>query len=98
MFTNDMFMILDGDVEVYNYADDNSLISAGFNAKSTQQNLIRNVNKVMDWFEQNNMKVNPDKFSYIVLLWFWITGCCCHKMAKGGKLEPWNWDVLVYVL
>ena len=66
MFTNDMFMILDGDVEVYNYADDNSLISAGFNAKSTQQNLIRNVNKVMDWFVQNNMKVNPDKFSYIV--------------------------------
>ena len=66
MFTNDMFMILDGDVEVYNYADDNSLISAGFNAKQTQQNLIRNVNKVMDWFEQNNMKINPEKFSYIV--------------------------------
>ena len=20
----------------------------------------------MDWYEQNNMKVNPDKFSYIV--------------------------------
>ena len=66
MFTNDMFMILDGDVEVYNYADDNSLISAGFNAERTQQNLIRNVSKVMDWFEQNNMKINPDKFSYIV--------------------------------
>ena len=31
-------------------------------------------------------------------LWFWITGCCCHKMAKGGKLEPWNWDVLVHLL
>ena len=28
----------------------------------------------------------------------WITGCCCHKMAKGEKLEPWNWHILVLVL
>ena len=28
----------------------------------------------------------------------WITGWCCHKMAKGGKLEPWKWHVLVHLL
>ena len=28
----------------------------------------------------------------------WITGCCCHKMAKGGKLEPWNWHILAHLL
>ena len=28
----------------------------------------------------------------------WITGCCCYKMAKGGKLEPWNWHILVQLL
>ena len=28
----------------------------------------------------------------------WVTGCCCHKMAKGGKLEPWNWHVLAHLL
>ena len=28
----------------------------------------------------------------------WVTGCCCHKMAKEGKLEPWNWHILVQLL
>ena len=28
----------------------------------------------------------------------WVTGCCCLKMAKGGKLEPWNWHVLAHLL
>ena len=28
----------------------------------------------------------------------WITEWCCHKMAKGGKLEPWKWHVLVHLL
>ena len=27
----------------------------------------------------------------------WVTGCCCHKMAKGGKLEPRNWLVLAHL-
>ena len=22
------------------------------------------------------------------LLSLWVTGCCCNKVAKGGKLEP----------
>ena len=42
MFTNDMFMILDDDVEVYNYADDNSLISAGFNVEKCYGSLLGN--------------------------------------------------------
>ena len=29
MFTNDMFMVLDADIQVYNYADDNALVSSG---------------------------------------------------------------------
>ena len=28
----------------------------------------------------------------------WITGWCCHKMAKGGNFEPWKWHVLVHLL
>jgi hypothetical protein len=66
MFTNDMLMVLDDKVEIYNYVDDNSLLSADYDYKEAQQKLICNVEKLMCWFEQNEMKVNPAKFNYIV--------------------------------
>ena len=50
----------------YNYADDNSLVSSGYDYAETQQNLLKNVKKVMTWFEENHMRVNPEKFNYIV--------------------------------
>ena len=66
IFANDMLMLLDDDIDVYNYADDNSLACTGNDYTEIQQKLVYNVNKIMTWFQQNNMKVNPDKFDYIV--------------------------------
>ena len=66
MFTNDMILVLDDNIEVYNYVDDNSLLSAGYDYSKTQQKLLCNVERLMSWFELNQMKVNPDKFNYIV--------------------------------
>ena len=66
VFTNDVFMILDECVDVYNYADDNTLICSGYDYNTVKQNVLENVNKMIKWFEQNNMKVNPDKFQCIV--------------------------------
>ena len=66
VFTNDMLHILDDSVEIYNYADDNTLLSAGYNYKHVKEHILSNVNRVISWFENNSMKVNPDKFQCIV--------------------------------
>ena len=66
LFSNDMLLVIDEDVEAYNYADDNSLLSSGYDLPTVKQNLRNNVQKVMSWFNDNQMKINPDKFSYMV--------------------------------
>ena len=61
--------ILDNDVDIYNiynYADDNSLVCSGYDYDDVKSKLLSNVNKVIKWFESNHMKVNEDKFQCIV--------------------------------
>ena len=59
-------MVLDADVQVYNYADDNALVSSGYDYKEPQNNLLKNVGNVIAWFNNNFMQANPNKFEYIV--------------------------------
>ena len=66
VLSNDMFYLLDDDVEIYNYADDNTIICAGKDLINIKKKLLISVNKVIDWYRANNMKVNPDKFQCIV--------------------------------
>ena len=66
MFTNDMLFILDDDVDIYNYADDNTFVCSGYDYDSVKHTLLQNVNNVISWFKNNNLKVNPDKFQCIV--------------------------------
>ena len=66
MFANDMMFMLDNDIDIYNYADDNSLLCAGSGSENVKHKLLHNVNKVVECFQGNHMKVNPDKFQCIV--------------------------------
>ena len=66
VFTNDVFMLMDDDVDVYNYADDNTLVCSGYNYEDVKSKVLDYVRKMILWFEENNMKVNPDKFQCIV--------------------------------
>ena len=66
MFTNDMPFVLEDDIDIYNYADDNTFVSSGYDYESVKNKLVHNVNNVISWFEGNNMMVNPDKFQCIV--------------------------------
>ena len=69
MFANDMMFILDDDIDIYNYADVNSLLCfSGSDYVSVKHKLLHNVNKVVEWFQGNHMKVNPDKFQRIVFV------------------------------
>ena len=60
-----MFTVLDDDIEIYNYVQDNSLLATGYNYVETKQNLAPHAEKLKRWFQLNQMKVNPDKFNYI---------------------------------
>ena len=44
VFTNDMFYLLGDDVEVYNYADDNTLLCSGYDYEKVKETLLKNVN------------------------------------------------------
>ena len=66
VFTNDMFLILDDNVDLYNYADDNTLVCSGYNYAEVKNNLLSNVKMLIQWFEDNYMKVNASKFQCIV--------------------------------
>ena len=59
-----MFIYLD-DIDIYNYADVNSLLCSGSDYENVKHKLLHNVNKVVEWFQGNHMKVHPDKFQYI---------------------------------
>ena len=65
VFTNDLLSVINGNTDIYNYADDNTLICSGYNYDNVKRELISSVEKVMVWFEENYMQVNPNKFQCI---------------------------------
>ena len=66
IFSNDMLSVLDNDMYVYNYADDNPLLFAGYDYDIPKQKLADSAGKLIEWFQQNNMKINPETFKFIV--------------------------------
>ena len=62
VLTNDLMYIIQENVELLNYADDNTLICAGDNYDEAKNGPLSSINKVMAWFEGNYMKVNSEKF------------------------------------
>ena len=66
IFINDLFFF-SAKCEICNFADDNSLYSCGMNLDNIFSNLIQDMENVYEWFVYNSMKVNPDKFQFIIL-------------------------------
>ena len=66
VLTNDMFDLIDEDVEIYNYADDNTVLCSGKYLKEIKEKLLLNVNRLISWYHANNMKINSEKFQCIV--------------------------------
>ena len=66
VFTNDMFNLLDDDVEIYNYADDNTILCSGKCLTDVKAKLLDNVNRLIGWYHEHNMKVNSEKFQCII--------------------------------
>ena len=67
IFCNDMLSLVDPDVHIYNYADDNTIMYSGYNLEDIKLKLVNNINRLILWFNNNYMKVNTSKFQYMVL-------------------------------
>ena len=61
VFTNDMLSIVTNNIDIYNYADDNTVICSGYEYEDIKAELMLNVDKIIEWFQDNRMKANPDK-------------------------------------
>jgi hypothetical protein len=67
IFINDIFLCIDPEVSLFNYADDNTLVYSHVNKNTMIDKLERASQQAIRWFKQNNMKANPDKFQTLYL-------------------------------
>ena len=66
IFVND-FLFGTFNSKIYNYADDNTLISQSHDISALRNKLQNDCVSAMEWFEQNNMKANASKFQLMYL-------------------------------
>ncbi|SMN17588.1 hypothetical protein CRYPA_887 [uncultured Candidatus Thioglobus sp.] len=63
---NDIFYSVDFST-IYNYADDNTLSYADHDLKNVISKLESDSQKMLDWFANNLMQANPDKFQALAI-------------------------------
>ena len=66
LFLNDLLATLKMS-ELYNFADDNTISTASKNMSNFIQTLEKELKTAVDWFNQNKMIVNPEKFQAMLL-------------------------------
>ena len=66
IFMNDLFLFIQN-CNLYNYADDNSMIYSSPDINAILTNLKHDCKNAIKWFSDNSMKANPDKFQFMVL-------------------------------
>ena len=88
IFINDIFYAVNNST-IYNYADDNTLSYADYDIKNVIQNLESDSLKMLDWFDYNLMKANPEKFQALAI----GKKSFDHKIVfelKGNRIECEN--------
>jgi hypothetical protein len=76
VFLNDIFNFVKEN-KLYNYADDNTLSHPGPDLNGLVKSLEKKSAILIDWFANNNMKANPDKFQAIAI----------GKKSKNGDIK-----------
>ena len=67
IFLNDIFFVLSHNISIYNYADDNTIGSFHEDIFELKRNLEMSADIILTWFDNNQMKVNPEKFQTLVV-------------------------------
>ena len=65
IFMHDLFLFIEK-CQLYNYADDNSLDSSPENLTEVLSNLRCDGRIAIEWFANNGMQANPDKFHFML--------------------------------
>ena len=66
IFINDLFLSIKNS-ELHNFADDNTISSEEVSIEKLLQTLEKESIAATDWFKENEMIVNPDKFQAIII-------------------------------
>ena len=66
IFINDLFLWLTKS-DLHNFADDNTIAVTCKNLNDLLRTLKKEPESAVDWFRNNNMTVNPDKFQGIIM-------------------------------
>ena len=67
IFLNDIYFVLSHNISIYNYADDNTIGSFHEDIFELKRNLEMSADITLTWFNNNQMKVNPEKFQTSVV-------------------------------
>ena len=62
----DLFFLIADNIRIFNYADDTTIMSCDINVHIVVENLEITANVIIDWYSNNSMKVNPDKFKTMI--------------------------------
>ena len=54
-------------ISIYNYADDNTIGSFNEDILELKRNLEISAGVTLNWFQNNQMKVNPEKFQTLIV-------------------------------
>ena len=66
IFINDLLLFLEG-YDVCNFADDNSISAYGSSLQEVTEKLENGCNIALNWFENNSLVANPNKFQIIYI-------------------------------
>ena len=66
IFINDLLLFIEN-CTLYNYANDNSMSYSSTTLQNVLSNLRIDCKIAIDWFEENGMKANPNKFQFTIL-------------------------------
>ncbi len=83
VFMNDIFYFMEM-CDLVNYADDNTLSAIERTVKMVLSALKKDAENAMNWFKDNFMQANPEKFQFMFL-----------KKYTSKKLSPNSWKYMV---
>ena len=66
IFINDLFHFIEK-CTLYNYANDNSISHSSSTLQTVLSNLLIDCKIAVEWFSNNGMKANPNKFQFMIL-------------------------------
>ena len=85
IFISDLFLFFG--VDIANYADDNTPYVCHLDFNIVAQNLENASDKLLKWFANNKMKVNPDKYHFLLTGKNELTLNINHTQIKSSKEE-----------